>query len=825
MNGTSSIFMRKGYWLTALAAAVLLAASPGTAQAQQLTEVEIELDAPSKVVEGNDATITVTVEAMVMAGATGSQRAVTVTLTDLADVTDDAVTAEFGASSQVDDAGFISNQTVIITLGAVSGTTARERTGSATVTVRTNHDGDAEDEDVVVVATTTASGAAAIAPVTFTIDDDEPQTYVLSLDPSAHRESPPIENGSIVVNLKAEPAHYDDGASLTLHVIDQDGKAAKGYTPTGTAGVVVVIGDDPTDDDDAEAAITEDVEITIAQGHNATNGDGNRVADTITMVAYSGDAGNDELRASVDIDVLDIHGLPAGSAITAEAKDEDGEVVTEVMEGGDPVYLTITVDRGKATDRITDEELEVDIRAANGAQVADFDLTETNVTLEGSDSGEQSNDITMKIELTARPDEDIGTENLVLNLVLSGTNSRVGPETATGTFVIAMLDNTTPKVSANDKAVAYPKIMEALGNDPENTVMNPGDTGMVMTSDLFTVGEGYIVSYGASVEGDGISVSASSDTITVDAKSATGEEPAKVTVTATARMASSSFVASQTVSDVAHITFPVTVVDTPLAVMVTADPMEIDEGGTSMITATANRYVVAGDGDVEIDLLVVGDGTLDADSITIAMGAMSGSAMLTANETVTVVASGNGIDGSMQVTVDVTAAPEPEPEPEFQISAKPQDVAYPVITAAIALGAGEDEILTPGESVELMASDLFTVMDGYNATYRVSVDSTAVTGLASGDSISVTADSATVEGVPAKVTITGTAKMMAAASSFDASQDATNVASITFPVIVMVEPEPEPEPVPALPLIAQWLLGLGLMGGGARQLFRRRRQG
>ena len=36
--------------------------------------------------------------------------------------------------------------------------------------------------------------------------------------------------------------------------------------------------------------------------------------------------------------------------------------------------------------------------------------------------------------------------------------------------------------------------------------------------------------------------------------------------------------------------------------------------------------------------------------------------------------------------------------------------------------------------------------------------------------------------------------------------------------------EAAPEPVPALPLIAQWLLGLGLMGGGARQLFRRRNQ-
>ena len=48
----------------------------------------------------------------------------------------------------------------------------------------------------------------------------------------------------------------------------------------------------------------------------------------------------------------------------------------------------------------------------------------------------------------------------------------------------------------------------------------------------------------------------------------------------------------------------------------------------------------------------------------------------------------------------------------------------------------------------------------------------------SGDSVSVMAGAAG----DAKVTITGTAKM--AASSFVASQDATNVASITFPVTV-----------------------------------------
>ena len=37
MNGARSTYMRKGYLLTALAAAVLLAASSGTAYAQRVT--------------------------------------------------------------------------------------------------------------------------------------------------------------------------------------------------------------------------------------------------------------------------------------------------------------------------------------------------------------------------------------------------------------------------------------------------------------------------------------------------------------------------------------------------------------------------------------------------------------------------------------------------------------------------------------------------------------------------------------------------------------------------------------------------------------------
>ena len=58
MNGARSTFMRKGYWLTALAAALLLAASSGTALAQTV-RIDSVTVSPSTVDEGEEATATV----------------------------------------------------------------------------------------------------------------------------------------------------------------------------------------------------------------------------------------------------------------------------------------------------------------------------------------------------------------------------------------------------------------------------------------------------------------------------------------------------------------------------------------------------------------------------------------------------------------------------------------------------------------------------------------------------------------------------------------------------------------------------------------------
>ena len=517
-------------------------------------------------------------------------------------------------------------------------------------------------------------------------------------------------------------------------------------------------------------------------------GDGNRVTDTVTLRSFTGSAGSSAPAGSLDIQVLDVHGLPVSDAITAEAEDEQGNEVNEVVEGGDPVYLTVTVDRGVAADRTTSEELTVTIRPADPAQGGDYELTGTPITFSGgSGTGEQTSDLSVEIELSARgEDDDVGDEVLVLNLVVSGETGK-GTETSTGTFPITIVDKTTKQVAPKTLDVAYPKIMNAMNDAAGDDGLNPGESFEVKTDDLFTVTEGYTATYGASVEGGGVNVGASGDTITVDAISATDGE-VKVTVTATAKMAGNSFIPTQTTANVASITFPVTVVDKPLVVTVAADPAEIMEGGTSTITATANRAVQAGDGAVEIDLELVGDAMLDADSIMIAAGAMSGSAMLTATEddddyqdgTVTVIASGPGINGTMQVAIAVTDN-DVEPEPGNTIEPKSEDEAYPVITSAIEGAAGDDG-LNPGESFSVMASALFTVMDGYTASYSASVDGDAATASASGDSVTVTAAAAGA----AKVTITGTSKM--ASSSFLPEQVATNVADITFEVMVVDKP-------------------------------------
>ena len=129
---------------------------------------------------------------------------------------------------------------------------------------------------------------------------------------------------------------------------------------------------------------------------------------------------------------MDIHELPGASAITAAAEDVDGNAVTEIVEGAeDPVILTIMVDRGKGNTAKTVEAFTVELRPANPAQAADYELDPSRVTFEEVPDADGEQTATMEVELSARSDEDIGMEYLMLNLVLSGEAGK-GTETSTG---------------------------------------------------------------------------------------------------------------------------------------------------------------------------------------------------------------------------------------------------------------------------------------------------------------------------------------------------------------------------------------------------------
>ena len=669
MNGVRSISMRKGYLLTALTAAVLLAASSGTALAQveDIAVRSARVDAANAagvVDEGTTTNVTVTLNKAVPVGDT-----VTATI---AVTYGDASAGDTGYAEAID---IVMGDELLIPGGSRSGSTP----------VIFGLDTDAVDEKFFITVTdlevTTNTGAHTAVgtddadtnlpfhtPSTGKIDDAQEQMYTLrSLDVASTIKEGAAE--PFAFSLLAAPAR-PAMEPITVHLA-----APRGYTIAGVDNVAAA---------GAPANTVLDVD-TPTTGEPVTldppDNDENRTDDVVAVTVHLGTAVQSTQVAMAEVTVLDIHQLPGADAITADALDDKrrdlGTEIESVMEG-DTAYVWVAV-INTLQDRVDDLEMfTVDVTAADSAQALDARITRPSGErkTEGSPRG------TLRLGpwvIEVHPDEDVGMENLMLDIEVEGTTAN-GGGSANGSFSLGIEDNTEKKVWPLEEAEAYPAITDAMDAAAGDDGLNPDESFTVMTSDLFGLMEGYTAAYGASVEGGAVSVSASGDSVTVNAVAA-GES--KVTVTATAKMASSSFLPDQTVSNVASITFPVMVVE-----------VEVPEP------------------------------------------------------------SGNTI--------------EPKSEED----------AYPVITGAIEMGAG-DEGLNPGESFSVMASALFTVMDGYTASYSASVDGDAATASVTGDSVTVMADMAG----DAKVTVIGTAKM--ASSSFAPDQVATNVAEITFPVMVV----------------------------------------
>ena len=610
MNGARTIFRQKGYLLTALAAGVLLAASSGTAYAQQLVgaELDLEIEVSPSVTEGQSARISVTVTGEVTPEddsqtplSTDALRTITVTFAKgAADA--DGTLEDMSPNNDIPPAGEVDEfsiypttpLTFVLPRHAVTFDDTRTNVTAfdprpfevnGFVELDAGFDRDAEDEYLTFTATLDGTGIQGDAPAPETghiiVNDVDTQNYVMS---TPARDMPKEGGASITVEIEADPEHENGMTRMHLRVADQDGNVLRGYkvtTPAPADGAAVI--------NSADASKPYKAKIETPKN------DKNRVADTVTIEGLLGTAGDFGKVASVDVTVADLHMLPGADAITAVAMDKatSGKKVTEIVEGGDPVYLTVTVDRGTSRSNITNEDLTVEIRAADPAQASDYDLSLSRITLDGKDDGKQSNGFGVEIMLSALDnDEDVGAEDLVLNLVVSGVAAN-GAGTSTGTFPIAIVDETEPKIWPLPEAEAYPAITDAMEAAAGENGFNPGESFTVMTSDLFGLADGYTASYKASVDGEAVSISASGDSLKVNAETAGS---AKVTVTGKANMSSSSFLPAQTVSDEASITFEVMVADMVLVVMLEMPANVMDgnivEGESYDIMVSANRMVM-----------------------------------------------------------------------------------------------------------------------------------------------------------------------------------------------------------------------------------------
>ena len=609
-NVARSTVRWKGCLLIALAAIVLLA-SAGTASAQ------ITITGPAKdtVMEGDDITYNVTVKGTVPGGTSAG----TFTLT-LA-----TPTGAGGTGSTDGEAGDIASQGGATNFGAIdltvaandaAGATDRAFSGSGTISGRTIHDDDAENERFTLSFTVDSAGGievdgAAIAlptsgvPNQLIIDDDEEQTYELALASGQTGANAPNEGGAAInVNLTAKPPLIQNTTEFQIHLAD----AAPTLATLGTfadAAARTVTAANPT------------VAIQVTPGSN----DGNRVSDEVTVEAYSGVAGSSNLQASLDITITDDHVLPMVKAMVVDDKGMALDPQPEYVEEGKSVMIAaMSVDKdGKAM--AAGENLKVMLEPTGTADARDYRLSSSTLEI-GSGKNMSS-----AVELMAVTDEDVGMETLMFDATVSGEKAN-GEETAMsmGVLMLDIMDATEKMIAPKPEDEAYPKITAAMEAGAGEEGLNPGEMFEVMTSDLFTVTDGYTASYSASVEGDAISVSVSGEKVMVMAERA---GMAKLTVTGTARMASS-FMPDQTTSNVASIMFEVEVVLKDLVIMLHGpDDMNLVEGMSYEVKAMANRPV---EKDTMVELVQT-DGTAapadyEVESIMIMAGEEMGMTML-----------------------------------------------------------------------------------------------------------------------------------------------------------------------------------------------------
>ena len=459
-----------------------------------------------------------------------------------------------------------------------------------------------------VIATSGAEQLAQqIVPGTVTIEDRHEQTFTWSsLTPSTPKEG---ANATVTLTPFPAPVQYQWRATARTD-------STIGYG-VGTPGILIL-----------DAAV--DVSVS------SPGTDANRVDDEVELSLYF--PGTSTPVPGVEpysFTFKDIHTLPADDKITWKAYgskangaiDTDTEV-TSITEGGDPAYVRVTVERG--TDAYpSGEDIVVNVMPREGLAL-DYRTEDAPLTFNRTGLTGTNNSKSVDFKLYALADNDIAMEDLVLDLVATGKSAAAngsGETTAAKPVMLTINDETTPLLTPMTGEMVMETVnaarMAAAGSDD---LWTPGEMFELDGEDLFTSDN--TVQVAAMSSSGAVGVSTQGGMVMLQAM-----EVGTSTITITGTVASS-FTSTQTVDNIATIEFDLEVDELPLAITLSGpEDMNIAEGMSAMVTATANRAVNA---DTRVELNLVGGSGSPADysvePIMIMNGQTTGTTMLMATE-------------------------------------------------------------------------------------------------------------------------------------------------------------------------------------------------
>ena len=597
-NGEDYIFEVRAYNDAGESDAVSVKATPMATPVDASQEVTVKsVSAATSVAESGGLEVTVT--ANVPAGTKGADGKV-------AAIASKQVMVSFPTDDGSIQAGEDADAGELTPLGATNGAYTwtnipREEKKRDDITytfrVAVGQDLDAEDEKFQVHVWIDGDGEKSEV---VTIDDAQEQKYTLSL-PAAEKGAI-TEGKSAKLTLKADPARTLD-IPVTLALEPNDPSR---YTL------------DPANGMFGTTSLVTNV---------STKADSDRADDTLTVTAYTDRHGE---FASLDITITDANALPAVKATLVDDKGKALDPEPESVMEGESVHVMLTAVDKDGKNMKAAEKLTITLMPTGTADAQDYRLSSQSFEIA---SGKESS---AAVELMVTEDQDIGEETLMFDAAVAG-ESKNGTEkrSVAGVLSLMITDGTEKLVWAKTQeeveAAVYAAKNAGAGDDMTFTA---GEMIEVMGNALFSSAEGVTPSYTAESDmSDVASVSVSGGTVMV---TAVAEGMAHITITAHGNMPSGVKILDQTDPGMASVMFPVEVGLEALSIMLSGpEDMNLAEGMSAMVTATANREVSA---DTMVMLMrdramsTAGDADYDAEAITIAAGEMMGSTMVMAVE-------------------------------------------------------------------------------------------------------------------------------------------------------------------------------------------------